>query len=70
MEYSDSKEWAKAQYILLKGVLNNVPTEQWCWKTMKGIMGNSTADFEQKIEVAKKAWCCFLQLNFPEANGA
>ena len=37
---------------------------------MKEIMDNSTADFEQKIEVAKKAWRCFLQLNFPEANGA
>ena len=65
MEYYDSKEWAKAQNILWKGVLDDVQTEQWCWWMMKAIMDSSDADLEQKIEVAKAHWRQFVQAMFP-----
>ena len=66
MEYFDSMEWAKAQNILLKG--KNL--KSLCWATMKEIMDNESAGFEQNREMAKNAWRRFLQLNFQEAKDA
>ena len=63
-EYSDSREWAKAQNILWKESINDVPTVQLCWKMMKEIMDPLALEFEQKREVAKETWRSFVQLNF------
>ena len=69
-EFSDSKEWAKAQNILWKTEIDGVDLRRVCWKMMKEIMGNESAGFEQNRETAKNAWRRFLQLNSQEAKDA